>query len=287
MEKNKIIEYYQHLLISFNTYLKKTAELQEMEDIHQMRVSIKKIRAVLNVLEISGNHEYHKQEHLILFHNLFQTAGKIREAQLNLSLIGKCKGAYLLSYTEYLLQTKKIASEELREEIKLFDNSKLNALNKDLLIKCKEIPDQTLIQEALMFISDKFQKIIKLKARTQNDILLHKIRKHLKQTSEILTLLSEMNCKKEVTHLKSVIKSLASATGKWHDTKVLIDSINYFVQQNPKEQNKLYLVNLIKRLEAKNEAVRKKIYDQLKTNITKQQIKQLDSILTIHSTISI
>ncbi len=287
MEKNKIIEYYQHLLISFTTYLKNTAEQQGMEDIHQMRVNIKKIRTVLNVLEISSNHEYHKQEHLILFHNLFQAAGKMREAQLNLSLIEKRKVAYMLPYTEYLLQIQKNASEELGKEIQLFNSSKFDVLNKDLLIKCKGIADQAIAKEALTFVSDKLQKVIKLKARTQNDILLHKIRKHLKQVSEILTLLNEIHCGKEVKHLKSVVKSLASTTGKWHDIKVLIDSMNDFMQQDPKNKNALYLVSLIKRLVIQNDAIRKKIYNQLKTNITKKQIRQLESILSINPFISI
>lgn len=257
-----------------------------MEDIHQMRVSIKKIRTVLNVLEISSNHEYSKQEHLILLRNLFQAAGKMREAQLNLSLTKKQKAAYLLPYTEYLLKIQKNASEELGKEIQLFNSSKLNVLNKDLLIKCKSIADQSITKEALIFVSDKLQKVIKLKVRTQNDILLHKIRKHLKQVSEILTLLNEIHCGQEVIHLKSVVKSLARAAGKWHDIKVLIDSMNDFLQQNPKDKNVTYLMSLIKRLTIQNDAIRKTIYNQLKINIAKKQIRQLESILSINPIIS-
>jgi CHAD domain-containing protein len=73
-----------------------------MEDIHQLRATIKKIKAIWMLIdEITGS-RISKQDYTDLISPLFKTAGVVREAQINGMLLQQKRSALLSTYREGL-----------------------------------------------------------------------------------------------------------------------------------------------------------------------------------------
>lgn len=246
MAKNKLVQHFNDLHSDFLKFYKKTSKDQGVEDIHQLRVAIKKIRALLSLIELAGNGEFQKKEHFDLFKNLFRKAGKVREIQVNLSLIKKIDQRKSKLYVEYLIELQNHSMEELMNELLVFDLKKLKSLNAQMLSKANEISPEHLTEKSTPFISSKFQKIKKLRDKIKKDQKLHKIRIHLKAVVELVEYLPY---NKENKSLKKEIKRLNQLIGDWHDNIVLLNTINqYHKTINSDKKNK----QLVKRLKLQN-----------------------------------
>lgn len=257
MAKNKLIQHFDDLNSDFLKFYKKTIKDQGVEDIHQLRVAIKKLRALISLIELAGNGEFQKKEHFDFFKNIFRKAGKVREIQVNLSLIKKIDQKKSKLYVEYLIGLQNHSMEELMNELFVFDLKKLKILNAQMLSKANEISQDHLTEKSTAFISSKFQKIKKLRDQIKKDQKLHKIRIHLKAVVELVEYLP---FNKENKSLKKEIKQLNQLIGDWHDLSVLSDSIAYFL--NIIDNHKSYR-SILKQLNKQNEPFKKKIGELL------------------------
>jgi len=53
------------------------------DEIHRLRVSIKRIKAVYQLLEEFSNGKFNAGKHYSIFKKIFNEAGKLREVQIN------------------------------------------------------------------------------------------------------------------------------------------------------------------------------------------------------------
>ena len=126
MRQGVLIDRYNKLSESFQFNFKKTLEDQGIEDIHQLRVTIKKLRAIWSLMETATKGKWTKKEHFTLTSKLFSEAGKVREAQVNLGMITKYRVKYLITYAEYLEKIQSSTTERLLKEMNAFDLKKFD-----------------------------------------------------------------------------------------------------------------------------------------------------------------
>jgi CHAD domain-containing protein len=70
--------------------LKSYAHIQDPEVLHEIRVEVKKIKVVLNLIGFSVK-KFNAHKHFIPFRTIFRQAGKIREPEVLYKLLLKCK----------------------------------------------------------------------------------------------------------------------------------------------------------------------------------------------------
>lgn len=239
---NKLIQQYEHLQISFLTFYAKTAKSQGKEDIHQLRVSIKKLRAHLSLIEEASHGLFKKKQHFTLFSPLFKAAGKVREIQVNLMLIQKMDSKHPASYIEYLTVVEHLAKKELIKELVLFDLKKLESLNNEMFAIASKITTEEIQEVTTKLISSNLDKTNKLKTNIHKDRKLHKIRIYLKEAGALIDFLPEEKIASKTkkdrrtqqkdlkdSTLKKIVKKINEQIGDWHDYSVLSDSIAYFL----------------------------------------------------------
>lgn len=248
MKKSHFIEHYQNELRRFRKYSERTLNDQGMEDVHQLRVSIKKLRAMWSLVEQMVKGRWTSQAHKDLFDKLFHVAGKLRASQMNLKLIEEVHAVYLLPYVDFLVKKQMSHAEKLFEIIETFDHERLDELNSGLYDQVDELTDAEVLENALTYVLEQTSKDGFLDLAS-----LHEIRIHLKEVQEILSIVVELNHDAELEGQLGQIKTLNQNLGYWHDHGILLRSLNNFVDSHGDREFMPNLTKLIKHLETEQE----------------------------------
>lgn len=279
MRKSRLIQHYNDKQASFHVYFKRILESQEIEDIHQLRLNIKKLRVTWSLMDMASQGMLNKKGYFSLISKLFDEAGEVRDAQMSLSKIGKSKAMYLVPYAEYLREAQRCANGKLLTGMQAFDFKTLEMLNNKLLQEMKGLSDEIALRKSATFFLKETSKVRELKDHLPDNRKLHKIRIHLKAIREILTIMIELNDTEGLDELQNNIKSLEQQIGKWHDYIMLRTSLKNFVDQNLNKKGVRYITNLIGRIEYQQEVRQQNIYRLINTFITQQQLKQIENFL--------
>ncbi len=185
-------------------------------DIHKLRVGIKKIRALLSV-RTSTNKKSIPKKHLKAIKNLYSKAGELRELQLRLHKIQAFNVKKQLSeYVFYL-------SMRIYHEKQLYKKEK-KSLEANILDSLQSLLDPVLEirKKEVRKFEEKGKKQIKEISRQKNVPAdqLHHLRKQLKKQLFLDEALGK-NVTKETGNEK-----LSDALGQWHDYLVLATEIN-------------------------------------------------------------
>jgi len=235
---NTLVIRYDELMDNFCQNHRSLIKKPTRKNIHQLRVAIKKIRAVLRLIERTSKGSFNKTEHFEMFSALFQSAGKVREAQVNGKLIKKYTDAEGLSYMNYLEDIESRAAEQLSEEARALNTLKLEVLNKELLKKARKVSDEDIRQEATKYISHNLKKVIQYSDDLQK---LHTVRKIVRTISVVLKYLSyDPSGTYNEANLYYVVDKLNDMIGEWHDGQVLVDSIRSFMRQHDTNDCEIY-----------------------------------------------
>ena len=105
---NIIVSKYLHQKASMITCLGYLIERREMEDIHKLRITIRRNKALHSFLAFSFPNEFNKKQFFNLYSSLFNQAGQVREAQINLAQLSQHHAKYLLPFISD--QSKRLAS---------------------------------------------------------------------------------------------------------------------------------------------------------------------------------
>ena len=271
MEKQQFLSYYNDLQASFYLHYKRTVERLGLEDIHQLRVTIKKLRILWSLTERASGGRMSKKEHQALTSRLFSSAGKVREAQLNLRTAKRHDVGSTHPYIKYMGKVKQLACIELLEQAKAFDLEKLSLLDVKLVNILKSLPVETIIKTALMYVEKETKKIVALKDQLPNNEKLHKIRTHLKNVGEILAIIEQLDTPLVLDKWQTNIKSLGQRMGKWHDNVVLLSSLENFARQ--RQKNTKSLQAFVKRIELREKARQKKIHHLINKYLEQEPLK--------------
>jgi len=279
MRKSGLIQHYKDKQVSFHLYFKSTFERQGIEEIHQLRLSIKKLRTILSLMELVSHGMLNKKGYFSLLSKLFDAAGEVREAQVSLRLIEKSNAFYLMPYKEYLKETQSRANIKLLTTMQAFDFKSFEILNNKFLQEMKGITSENAIKKSAAYVLKKIRKVYELKNHLPDNRKLHKIRIHLKAVFEIMTIMNELNSGSTVLEkLQNKIKSIDKKIGKWHDYVILLTSLNYFTNQILMNKNVRYLINLIRRVEYQQEIRQQNILRLINKYITQRELKLIEKL---------
>lgn len=233
----KLLSYFNHQIGAFRENLTKVRNESGFDAIHDMRVAIKRLRAVIILAEKiqTGLSDEQTEREL---RQLFRLSGKMRDAQVQQALLRgyeNSMGTIFNHYATYLQNHERKAVKKFNEYIHLKSEADfidaMELMIPDLILKS----DNTLIKSALhKLLEELFTKVESLKTDQQHDEHLHEIRRKLKQCNYLLSVFDTQD--EEFPRMNKLLKKLEKANellGKWHDHTIAIVYLSRYLKNKP------------------------------------------------------
>jgi len=215
----------------------------ETNQIHRIRLDIKRIRAIFQLVELLKPEEFSEQLDGQFLKNLFKTAGQIRDLQVNqisLEHLGE-KRDIVLPFKEFLIAEEIKYRKHFKYVANRFDRSHLSAITSKISQLENEIPKEQAIDTAIDFINTTTEIIRKLNTGPASTESLHKIRQHLKSVGGIASLISSKRPDEKLKNLINVVKNTGFKLGQWHDHVVLAASLDAFLDLTEQSSGEISL----------------------------------------------
>jgi len=215
-------KYEQHL----EHYLALCIEQTDPENVHQLRVSIKRMRAVLQFTgQVVGHEDIVAKKQLKSLRKLFKVAGGIRDVQVQLKLIPEYESAMNLRFQQYLAYLEKLERHAVKNFYSFVEDAKpIHKLDSghELIEKSLALlTDKEIRIGAEQLLASRCMNIRQMLAERPDDKKLHEMRTVIKQMHYIMSIM-----RKSAPDMVEAPVSLASLTeaedllGKWHDMVV-------------------------------------------------------------------
>lgn len=233
MLKQILTDYYKTQRDNFESYLKQVHQDENVETIHQMRLSIKRMRSLFSYLWHLHPEKKYGKKSLKELKELFKLTGVIRDIQVHLELVHSYEKRFAISFDEYIAFFKKLENEKTHQLLKMarsFSTEPLVKLEKTTKIIVEKCKENTLQEDAIKLLDNKFEIIRHLNEIPANkEKNLHKIRRYLKEARYLLSIFNgyipeSRNIKISLSRLKQIEQTL----GKWHDQVNALVFINVY-----------------------------------------------------------
>ncbi|MES2284117.1 MAG: CHAD domain-containing protein [Bacteroidota bacterium] len=190
-----------------------------LEDFHQLRTEIKKIKAQFKLVDFcSKKLEWKKQ--FKSYRSIFKQAGKVRELHVEAASLKK----YVVykGLKKYIQNLKKVRLEEKRKFFLMINATFRNSLkkaNKEVLSLIEKIEKK----DTKSYLNKKRKQIKNLISGKQMKIEnAHELRKLIK---EFYYNIKSLNFPKQIKLLKET-EAFQNVLGKWHDYQVIKEHLN-------------------------------------------------------------
>jgi len=250
--QNNLLNYFNRRKTEFLFRLTNSMVAMDEEDIHQLRVEIKKIRSVLKLLDRISAEGYQAKEFRRLLSGLFKPAGRFREDHINLSLLDQFPGFALNGYRQYLQDRLKKHSEKLHRVVNIFDQNSFLVFHGQVDDKISLYDDGTVLLNTGEFISKEVESIKAIWADTNHKNKLHRTRKHLKALGYIMNMRLELYSNVHLEGFYNLVKETETHIGNWHDRIVLINSLEKYSKTHPVNTEPNEVTDLISDLKTGN-----------------------------------
>lgn len=275
--ENFLFDYYTTETYSFLKHLKKVKTLLNKNNIHKLRVEIKRIHAIFHLLEMLSPKSFNGTDYYACFKNVFKNAGRIREIQVNNICLSQYKlpPSAVLEYSKFANDKKKKFKKKLKKAVKSFDIVLLNDSKKEIKKLCEKTTNKIITNRCLQYIKQEASKIKRISVAGNNTETMHKIRIHMKSLGAIAILLYKINADKELEKLLMHIKETEALIGDWHDKVILVSSLEYFFKKTGHIADGEFsiLTTLSSKIKKENQQLLKKV--TAKVNATLKQIHNL------------
>ncbi len=258
-----LFELFEEKIRSFLFYLEKAEKTYHIQDIHQLRVNAKRINAIYQLIESATALNFDAESHLKPMREIFKSAGKLREGQVNLELMK----AYDLHTDAFMLYSVKLEKSQvktirdLKKGVESFDKISFDHTIGMINAYCEQIGKTELLDKMDQYIRMKAISIEQLLQKKQHPNNVHRIRMNLKAMEPVLSLLCSACPEKFGSEAFESLKETALYIGEWHDRMILIKSINGFLKTlNEKSKySKQAMLQLIDQIQNDIERLNEKI----------------------------
>ena len=218
-----MLQFFKTSYKDFEDYLKRVKRTSDQENIHQLRVALKKLKTILHIVD--PENKILKTSEKKRIRRLFKVAGIIREAQVNMELVQHIDDRTMKVYHSFLNEQIHYGAKALQQFTS--DKEAEDFFSKNTLKKIsKETKHFTESHQLDKFRTQVYNRIERY-GHYAGDKILHEIRKEIKHLLFITKFDHIDDSKKEY------INNLADQLGIWHDQAVLLYSLESFSAKEP------------------------------------------------------
>lgn len=253
--KTVLLKYHDDISSSLTKTVTISIDNPGVNNIHNIRVNIKKLRALYKLLERLSGKMFSEKQHAILFKKIFRETGKLRDIQIKTKILDNYKSAESVKKLfGYIDASKEQALKSIRNSLADFNFQKYSESENLVKELITELPSAEIENECVKFIIRSAKKIKRQLESEKSTEQIHEIRKLLKElhaASDILFLIKES---KALKNFLKLVKNTEENLGKWHDNIILLVSLSEFFN-NLKKYNESpgkELINLENELKHQN-----------------------------------
>jgi CHAD domain-containing protein len=217
----RLTKYYQEHKAVFEKNFQVVLAEFDMEAIHKMRTSTKRLRALLQLIEHLAGSKFRAKKQLKKIRQLFKYAGKIREIQIEMITLAQYSRKLKIRFSEYNKYLKYREQKEIARFLRALpeiDRSGKIIDDEHILDVIKKIPAKKLNKNVPGFIEMKKQTLLDLNKLQVTNSRIHENRTHIKQLYYLYDLLTALTEKNEILKMKKEkMRSTEQLIGKWHD----------------------------------------------------------------------
>lgn len=234
MLKEGLKEYFREQSQEVAQNLPLVRQSTDVDGIHDLRVGIKKIKSIYELLDHCQDSEKMIDERFQAYHSLFKAAGKIRDLQVEEQLLHKYEKRLKMpfqSFTSKIQQDIEAHTEAMTKEAEKFEHKILENDYQHLLELLQKQDEKKLTKRAKQYAVKRFEKVEKHAKKAHKPKKLHKSRTHMKKGFYVTALLTEYAGLKELEPLTEKASNLASDIGDWHDKHVLLEEVEKYIEE--------------------------------------------------------
>lgn len=250
---NQIIhEFYLEHKSNFENNLIIARETSKPEAIHKMRTSMKRLRALFQLIQILTERGFNAKKYMKKGRGIFKLAGVIRELQVEEMLVYSYEeslGIKFMEYSQYLFnkenrEISKFKENQLsyKKDRKIFNEQVFLKALKSISIKDIQIRSQG-------FVNLKLNALTKLNKRGKTIENIHQNRTILKQIYYLYDILTKLSGWSELLGMeKEEMRQKEQEIGNWHDKVNSFQYLSSFfdAKEGRKNEEYLLLMQLIK-----------------------------------------
>lgn len=254
MAANETIhEYYLHQHRNIENYLELCLIHPEIELVHELRLSIKKLRAVHKLAEhlfLNDSEEHIRIKNRV--RRLYKVAGQLRDTQVQISMLTSFEeqtGIVYPEFSEWLLRREKKQisrfSKKPRQEL---PEATAQSTHQKIVEKLALADDETIMKAAGNVVADFNLKVRELVAGNMNNRNLHRIRTITKRMKYIFTIMAHSYPAFKFGEVSvESLRDIETAAGHWHDNLVRMELLDRFLDKNklPDESEKFKYQKLL------------------------------------------
>ena len=254
--------YHKNLFTTFFDTFELARNSSSMRDIHKVRVSIKKIKSLNDlVLQYKNRKKYNTGYNKVL-KNVFQSAGRIREQQIHLKLLQKTDKKVFEIYFKHIHKEYKNNLLLLGNSLRLVSVDQLKVENKPIEKKLKKLGKEHINEHVSSYVYNKLMLIGILKKYAHIDEVLHDIRTEFRTIRDALILCKELGIDSAYSALLEELNPLIDTIGTWHDYNVLNASLAELKANTKKKKDLKHIEKHLKNSLQKEQKIKSKIINK-------------------------
>ncbi|MDO9256474.1 MAG: CHAD domain-containing protein [Bacteroidales bacterium] len=238
-----IHEYYLHQHRNIEHYLELCLSLPEAELVHELRLSIKKLRAFHKLAEQINSGD--QDEPIYIKHRvrkLYKVAGQLRDTQVQIHLLTGFEEQTGIEYPEFgkwlLMREKKRISRFGRKPQQLVPHSTTPGTHEKIGNLLAQATDVTILTGAGKALAGLYSKAQELSFASMNDQNLHLIRTLTKQMKYISNIMNHSYIDFIFREISvAALHEIEVAAGHWHDNLVRIKLLGKFMEKLKSDDN--------------------------------------------------
>jgi CHAD domain-containing protein len=247
MPGKEFTDYCRKLSRDFKASLNKLKAEPRKEDIHTLRVSLKKLRTLWAFVELASNGGWEQTKHRKSTKKLFKLAGKVREDQLNQELIKEIAKSNV--YNKSLSKSEQSHTLQLKSYLAAYDFDSLEKLNSELLHTIESTPSEDLSRAIEEQLSAEMERAFFYIKNLPEEARLHKIRIHLKNIQYLIRFGEKNNQILMPESFEKWLEKITDSLGNWHDYESLLHWVKAYELDSSEDSEAAGLKKKIEKLE--------------------------------------
>ena len=217
----RLTNFYQEHKLSFEKNFQVVLAEFEVEAIHKMRTSTKRLRALLQLIEFLADKKFKAKKQLKKIRQLFKYAGKIREIQMEMVTLAHYSEKLKIKFPEYNEYLKYRERKEIARFLRALPGiDKKGKILDDaqILGVIAKISQKKLLKNIPGFVELKKQTLLELNKLQVTNSRIHENRTHIKQLYYLYDHLTELSSQNEILKMKKEkMREIEQMIGSWHD----------------------------------------------------------------------
>jgi CHAD domain-containing protein len=230
---------------SFNSYIHQQVKVfrknfirstsrKNFDEIHDYRVSLKRIRTIVNFIrKVPGAKNLKNCYNINNLQLAFKSGGVLREMQINRRLLAAYEnklGEKFYGFRNYIKYREKNSFKDLKRARDRFSGKKLKKFETKLTDTIEKIPATLILEKIDKFILKRIGQIKKLVKDRNVESTLHRIRRQTKSIKYLLEM-GEIGSRSygDLEFELEKITELEDLIGTWHDQQVFKIDLDKYI----------------------------------------------------------